>query len=72
METKKLIGKTIKDTKAEYRDDVGVITDIRHFEKADKTYAVVQWAEGSKHGNVFRNYKPKQIGGIFDRFKFID
>ena len=67
-----MIGKVVKDTKTEYKGDIGVVTDIRHFKKADKTYAVVQWTEGSKHGDgVYRNYKPDQFG-IFKRFRYED
>lgn len=73
MDTTKLIGRKVRDTKSEYKGDIGEITDIRTFEKAQKTYAVVQWSKGSKHGdNVYRLYPPKAFGGIFDRFKFID
>ena len=72
MENQELIGRKVKDTKREYKGDVGEVTDIRHFEKANITYAVVKWNKGSKHGEVYRNYKPKEIGGIFDRFKFIN
>ena len=70
MENKALVGKVIRDTKDDYVDDIGVVSDIRKFEKANKTYAVVKWSEDSKHGNgVYRNYKPKEIG---KRFEVVD
>ena len=72
MDTTKLIGKKVQDTKSEYKGDIGKITDIRHFEKADKTYAVVQWGELSKHGEgSYRNYAPNKFG-MFKRFKLLD
>ena len=71
MDTEQLKGKKVRDTKSEYKGDIGQVTDIRHFEKANKTYAVVKWSDSSKHGHVYRNYKPNEFG-LFKRFKFVD
>jgi len=72
METTKLLGKKIKDTKQDYQGDVGEVADIRHFQKANKTYAVVKWGENSKHGDgEFRNYSPDKFG-MFKRFRIVE
>lgn len=71
METTQLLGRKVKDTKNEYSGDIGTVTDIRHFEKANKTYAVVQWDDGTKHGNVYRNYSPDKFG-FMKRIKLVD
>ena len=71
METKELLGKRVKDTKDEYKNDTGKVSDIRTFTKANKTYAVVEWDENTKHGKCYRNYSPDKFGGMFKRFKVI-
>lgn len=63
MKPEEIIGKKVVDTKPEYYGDVGVVTDLRHFYGVDRTYAVVQWSENSRHGEgAIRNYKPEVIG----------
>ena len=70
METKKILNKQVIDSKQEYKGDKGKVTDIRVFEKAQKTYAVIQWDKDTKHGNCYRNYKPDKFG-MFKRFKVL-
>ena len=71
METKSLLGKRVTDNKNEYKGDTGVVSDIRHFEKANKTYAVVEWDDNTKHGKCYRNYSPEKFGSMFKRFKIL-
>jgi len=70
MSNEDMIGKKVRDTKSEYQGDIGEVTDIRHFQKADKTYAVIKWNEKSKHGECYRNYAPNKFG-MFRRFRFV-
>ena len=70
METKQLVGKRVEDKDDRYKGDTGKVSDTRHFEKANKTYAVVEWDENSKHGKCYRNYDKSKVG-TFKRFKLI-
>jgi len=71
MEAKELLGKRVKDSDNEYKGDTGKVSDTRHFEKTNKTYAVVEWDENTKHGKCYRNYSPDKFGGMFKRFKVL-
>lgn len=71
MDTQELLGRKVKDSKSEYKNDTGTIKDIRHFTKANKTYAVVKWDKNSKHGDCYRNYSPNEFGGFMKRLKLL-
>ena len=63
------VGQKVKDTKSEYKNDIGKIDGVVDTRKGK--YVTIEWGENTIHGDgTYGRYKPEKFG-MFKRFRSV-